>query len=176
AGAAVAFGFAEAIGGSGFIAAFVGGVVFGRLPRRHGGEVTYLIDEVAAVLAAVTFVVFGAVLLRPALDDVTWQIGLYAVFSLTLVRLVPVAIALIGTRARLPTVALFGWFGPRGLASIIFALILVEEGGLPHDGVILTAIFATVGLSVLAHGVSAAPLANRYADWSEASPRAGPAL
>jgi sodium/hydrogen antiporter len=172
AGAALAFGLAEAIGGSGFIAAYVGGAVFGRLPKRAEEAVSYLIDELAAVLAAVTFVVFGAVLLRPALDDVTWQIGLYAVCSLTIVRLVPVAIALIGTRARLPTVALFGWFGPRGLASIIFALILVEEGGLPHDGVILTVTFATVGLSVLAHGVSAAPLANRYADWSEASPRA----
>lgn len=114
-----------------------------------------------------TFVVFGGVLLRPALGDVAWQIALYAVLSLTLIRMVPVAISLVGTKSRLPTVALFGGFGPRGLASIIFALILVEEGGLPHDDVLLTATFLTVGLSVLAHGLSAAPLANRYADWTE---------
>jgi sodium/hydrogen antiporter len=174
AAAALAFGFAEAIGGSGFIAAYVGGAVFGRLPRRHEESVSYLIDEVAAVLAAATFVVFGAALLRPSLDDVTWQIAVYAVLSLTLIRMVPVAISLLGTRSFLPTVALFGWFGPRGLASIIFALILVEEGGLPHDGVILTTAFVTVGLSVLAHGVSAAPLASRYADWSEADDPGGP--
>ena len=167
AGAALAFAFAEAIGGSGFIAAYVGGAVFGRLPRRHAESVSYLIDEVAAVLSAVTFVVFGGVLLRPALGDVTWPIALYAFLSLTLIRMVPVAISLVGTKSRLPTVALFGWFGPRGLASIIFALILVEEGGLPHDDVLLTATFVTVGLSVLAHGLSAAPLANRYADWTE---------
>jgi sodium/hydrogen antiporter len=62
-------------------------------------------------------------------------------------------------------VAFLGWFGPRGAASIVFALLLLEEGGLPNDAVILATVFATVGLSVLAHGASAAPLADRYADW-----------
>ena len=165
AGALLAFGFAEAIGGSGFIAAFVGGIVFGGLRRHRGGDVSYLMEQAGAVLAAVTFVVFGAVLLGPAIGDLTWQIGLYAVLSLTLVRMVPVALALLGTGARRPTVAFLGWFGPRGAASIVFALLLLEEGGLPNDGVILTTVFATVGLSVLAHGASAAPLADRYADW-----------
>jgi NhaP-type Na+/H+ or K+/H+ antiporter len=165
AGAALAFGFAEAIGGSGFIAAFVGGGVFGGLRRQRGGAVSYLIEQAGAVLAAVTFVIFGAVLLGPALGDLTWQIAVYVVFSLTLVRMLPVGIALLGTGARRPTVAFLGWFGPRGAASIVFALLLVEEGGLPHDGVILTATFVAVGLSVFAHGVTAAPLARRYADW-----------
>jgi NhaP-type Na+/H+ or K+/H+ antiporter len=106
----------------------------------------------------------------PALSDLTWRIALYAVLSLTVVRMLPVAISLVGSRSPLPTVGFLGWFGPRGLASIIFALILLEEGGLPHDGLILAAAFVTVGLSVLAHGVTAAPLANAYADWSEANP------
>jgi NhaP-type Na+/H+ or K+/H+ antiporter len=170
AGAALAFGFAEAIGGSGFIAAFVGGATFGALAAHPGEEASYLIDEVGVLLGAVTFVVFGAILLGPALSDLTWTIALYAVLSLTVVRMLPVAISLVGSRSPLPTVGFLGWFGPRGLASIIFALILLEEGGLPHDGLILAAAFVTVGLSVLAHGVTAAPLANAYADWSEANP------
>ena len=119
------------------------------------------------MLNAVTFIVFGAVLLGPALGDVTWSIALYAVLSLTIVRMIPVAIAMIGTGARRPTVAFLGWFGPRGLASIVFAILVLEEGGLPHDGLMLTTIYATIGLSVLAHGLTAAPLANRYASWHE---------
>ena len=173
AGAGLAFGLAEAIGGSGFIAAFVGGGVFGWLRGEAGGEVSYLLEQGGALLAATTFVVFGAVLLGPAIGDLTWEIALYAVLSLTLLRMLPVAIALLGTGARRPTVAFLGWFGPRGAASIVFALLLVEEGAaLPNEDVLLTTAFVTVGLSVLAHGVSAAPLATRYADWLDAHPRA----
>jgi sodium/hydrogen antiporter len=171
AGAGLAFGIADPIGGSGFIAAFVGGFVFGAIRRRSGGEVEHLIEEVGEVLNAVTFIVFGAVLLGPVLGDVTWSIVLYAVLSLTVVRLIPVAISMIGTGARRQTLAFLGWFGPRGLASIVFAVLVLEEGGLPHDGLILTTTYVTIGLSVLAHGLTAAPLANRYADWYESHPR-----
>jgi NhaP-type Na+/H+ or K+/H+ antiporter len=173
AGAALAFGLAQPIGGSGFIAAFIGGAFFGGLRRGEGGEVSYLIEEAGVLLAAVTFIVFGAVLLVPALENVTWQIVLYAMLSLTLVRMIPVGIAMLGTGARRPTVAFLGWFGPRGLASIVFALLLVEEGGLPNDEVILIVTFVAVGISVFAHGISAAPMARRYADWLEAHPRPG---
>ena len=121
-----------------------------------------------------TFLIFGAVLLGPAIGDLSWQIAVYAVLSLTLIRMIPVGVSMLGTGARRPTVGFLGWFGPRGLASIVFALLLVEEGGLPNDELILTATFVTVGLSVLAHGVSAAPLARRYADWIEAHPRPTP--
>jgi NhaP-type Na+/H+ or K+/H+ antiporter len=174
AAAGLAFGLGEAIGGSGFIAAFVGGGVFGGLRRQRGGEVSYLVEQAGALLTAVTFVVFGAVLLGPALGDLTWEIAVYAVLSLTLVRMVPVGIAMLGTGARRPTVAFLGWFGPRGAASIVFALLVLEEGGLPNDGIILTTAFVTVGLSVFAHGISAAPLAKRYADWLDVHPRPGP--
>jgi NhaP-type Na+/H+ or K+/H+ antiporter len=78
---------------------------------------------------------------------------------------------MIGTGARTPTLAFLGWFGPRGLASIVFAVLVLEEGGLPHDGLILTTTYVTIGLSVLAHGLTAAPLANRYAAWYESHPR-----
>ena len=169
AGALLGYGLAEAIGGSGFIAAFVGGMAFGGLRRHRGGDVSYLMEQTGAVLAAVTFIVFGAVLLGPALRDLTWQIALYAVLSLTLVRMVPVAIAMLGTSARRPTVGFLGWFGPRGAASIVFALLLLEEeSALPNQDVILTTAFVTVALSVLAHGASAAPLSTRYANWLDA--------
>jgi sodium/hydrogen antiporter len=116
-------------------------------------------------------VLFGAILLGPALGDLSWKLALYAVLSLTVVRMLPVAIAMLGSRARPPTLAFLGWFGPRGLASIVFAVILIEESNLPHEHLIVLAIYLTVGLSVFAHGVSAAPLARRYARWYEQHPR-----
>ena len=85
--------------------------------------------------------------------------------------MIPVAIAMLGSRARPPTIGFLGWFGPRGLASIVFALIVVEESQLPHEDLIVLAIYLTVGLSVFAHGLTAAPLANRYARWYGQHPR-----
>ena len=172
AGAVLAYTSAAAVGGSGFIAAFVGGVVFGRIRRRRGGEVGYLMEQLGGLLGAATFVVFGGAFLGPALGRLTWAVAAYAVLSLTLVRMVPVAIAMIGTHARPRTVAFLGWFGPRGLASIVFAILVVEAPGtLPHESLMLTTIFVTIGLSVLAHGVSAAPLGRRYARWFAEHPR-----
>jgi len=121
-------------------------------------------EEVGSLLDSVTFLVFGAVLLGPALEHVSWQIALYALSSLSVVRMLPVAISLLGSRARAPTVAFIGWFGPRGLASIVFAVIVEDTHG-AHAGTILAAAYLTVGLSVLVHGLSAAPLVDRYADW-----------
>ena len=123
------------------------------------------------VLNGVTFLFFGAILLGPALGELTWELALYAVLSLTLARMLPVVMAMLGTRARPPTLAFLGWFGPRGLASIVFAVIVIEESNLPHEHLIVLAIYFTVGLSVFAHGLSAAPLANRYARWYEQHPR-----
>jgi NhaP-type Na+/H+ or K+/H+ antiporter len=170
AAAGLAYGSAEAVGGSGFIAAFVGGAVFGGLRRSRGGDVSHLVDQAGQVLAAVTFVVFGAVILGPAVGAATWQHALYAALSLTAIRMVPVAIAMLGTGARRPTVAFVGWFGPRGLASLVFAVILLQEADLPGETALLTVSFLTIGLSILAHGLSAAPLARRYASWIEARP------
>ena len=121
-------------------------------------------EETGAALDSVTFLVFGAVLLGPVFEHVSWQIALYAVLSLTIVRMLPVAISLWGTHALGPTVAFMGWFGPRGLASIVFA-VMVEDAHLAHAATIVAATYLTVGLSVLVHGLSAAPLVSRYANW-----------
>jgi NhaP-type Na+/H+ or K+/H+ antiporter len=169
--AALAAGTAEALGGSIFIAAFSAGFVFGALRKGSGGEVAYLVDQGGELLNGVTFVVFGAAILGPVLGDLGWQIVLYAVVSLTVVRMLPVALAMLGTGARRPTVAFLGWFGPRGLASIVFGVILVDQGSLPHQKTLLQAMVATVGISVFAHGLSARPLTARYAGWFASHPR-----
>jgi sodium/hydrogen antiporter len=159
-----AFGIADARGGSGFIAAFVGGAVFGRIAGRDADAAAFS-EELGSVLNGVTLIVFGAAVL----GSVWSQIGLaevfYAVLSLTLVRMVPVAVAMLGSGARPPTVLFLGWFGPRGLASIVFGVVVVEAAGLPHTSELVVALTVTVALSVLAHGTTAAPLARWYASW-----------
>jgi NhaP-type Na+/H+ or K+/H+ antiporter len=164
AGAAAAFGLADTRGGSGFIAAFVGGVAFGIVTGRDGGSPQFA-EEIGAVLSGLTLIVFGAALLSAAWSHIGVAEVTYAVLSLTLVRMIPVAIAMFGSHARLATVAFLGWFGPRGLASIVFGVVVVEASGLPHTSELIVALTVTIALSVLAHGVTAAPLARRYAAW-----------
>ena len=132
AGAALAYGIALGLHGSGFIAAFVAGAVFRAAYRQDPAGLNRLGEELGALLNGITFIVFGAILLGPALTLLTWELALYAVLSLTLVRMLPVALAMLGSGARPPTVGFLGWFGPRGLASIVFAVIVIEESRLPQ--------------------------------------------
>lgn len=161
----MAYTVASALGGSGFIAAFVAGIVFSAVAGGHAERTTYLAEESGELLNAVTFLLFGALLLGPALGDPDWRVIGYAVLSLTVVRLLPVALAMLGTGMRRVTVGFLGWFGPRGLASIVFVLILVEQTDLAERPLLLDVVTWTVALSVFAHGISAWPGANRYADW-----------
>ena len=167
---AAAYGLAVVLHGSGFIAAFVAGLVFGRVAGRDDLP-TDLADDLGELLGALTFLVFGAVALGPVLGDLTWAVVAYALLSLTVVRMVPVAVAMVGTHPRPVTVGFVGWFGPRGLASIVFALDLVGESGLAEVPLIVTVVGLTVALSVLLHGLSAAPAASRYGRWYAAHPR-----
>ena len=134
AGAALAYGLADPLGGSGFIAAFVAGGLYGALRPRETEDAAEFSEGVAGLLQGVTFLIFGAVLLGPALERLTWQVALYAALSLTVIRMLPVAISMLRTGARPPTIAFLGWFGPRGLASIVFAVIAVQEANLPAAG------------------------------------------
>jgi NhaP-type Na+/H+ or K+/H+ antiporter len=163
-GAVGAFGIADGRGGSGFIASFVGGLVFGIVERRDV-EAAEFSEELGGVLNGVTLIVFGAGVLGAVWSEVgPVEVG-YAVLSLTVVRMLPVALAMVGSHARTPTVLFLGWFGPRGLASIVFGVVVVEAATLPHTSDLVTALIVTVALSVVAHGVSAAPLTRRYAAW-----------
>ena len=169
--ALLAAGVATALGGSIFIAAFVGGLVFGAMRNDTAGDVSRLLDEGGELFNAATFIVFGAIVLGPLFDELSWEIAAYAVLSLTIVRMLPVAIALLGTDARPPTVGYLGWFGPRGLASIVFAVILIDDADLPHEHEILIAIASTIALSIYVHGLTARPLTERYVAWWASHPR-----
>jgi NhaP-type Na+/H+ or K+/H+ antiporter len=161
--AAFAYGLATPLGGSGFIAAFVAGGMFGAFggARRHASQPEPT-QDLGALLNAVTFVIFGAAFMKPLIEDVTWQIALYALLSLTVVRMVPVAIAMLGTRSRPATILYLGWFGPRGLASIVFG-VLVVHANTPHASTIVVATALTVTASIVLHGLSAGALTERYA-------------
>jgi sodium/hydrogen antiporter len=98
----------------------------------------------------------------------------YAALSLTVVRMAPVAVAMLGAHARRPTVAFLGWSGPRGLASLVFGVLLLDETHLPHEQDLLVAIALTVGISVLVHGLSARPLTDRYVRWYSGRVAGGP--
>ena len=169
--AAACFAAAQAVGGSGFIACFVGGLLLSGLRERHKEELLRGAEHTGEALALLTWVLFGGIVVVRLIDRVTWPALLYAALSLTVVRMLPVAIAMIGSGASWQTVGFLGWFGPRGLASIVFAVIVVDEAHLPGTGTILTATYATIGLSVFAHGLTAAPLARRYAAWYSAHAR-----
>jgi len=147
------FSAAEHAGGSGFIATWVAGVVFGRVTRGDIADAVVLTEDLGGLLATVSFLGFGAILLGPVLGHVQWQIIVYAVLSLIVIRLVPVAISLVGSGFARPTFLFMGWFGPRGLASIVFGLFVAEEA-LPNGSVMLDTVFVTVALSVILHGVT----------------------
>jgi NhaP-type Na+/H+ or K+/H+ antiporter len=146
--------------GNGFVAAFVAGLAFGNSAGRSVKEVFY-VEQSAGLVSLLTWLLFGAVAVPIVWHEADWQVLVYAVVSLTVVRMVPVALALLGSGLPRATVAFVGWFGPRGLASIIFALIALEELHAEADRAVAV-IGMTVLLSVVAHGVSAKPLAARY--------------
>jgi NhaP-type Na+/H+ or K+/H+ antiporter len=125
------------------------------LLRRDPEGLNDLTEEIGNLLNGVTFSIFGAILLGPALGELNRQLAFYAILSVSLMRMIPVAPAMLGARARLPTLGFLGWFGPRGLASIVFAVIVVEESHLPREHLMTLAIYLTIGLSVFAHGTSA---------------------
>jgi sodium/hydrogen antiporter len=161
----LAYSSAAALGGSGFIAAFVAGLVYSAVAGEEAEPATTVAENTGELLNALTFLLFGAVLLGPALEELDWRIAAYAVLSLTVVRMAPVAVALAGNGMRPATVGFLGWFGPRGLASIVFVLLVLDQGGLRESSLIATVVTVTVALSVLLHGMTAWPGAARYADW-----------
>ena len=167
----MAYGLATVLHGSGLIAAFTAGLAFGTIASAKEQEAAELIETIGDGFSAATFLVFGAAIVPLMLDVVTWASLLFVVLALTVARMLPVALALLGTKARLPTVAYVGWFGPRGLASIVFAVLILQAEPIPSLGVVLATISLTVVVSVYAHGVTALPLTERFVAWVRANPR-----
>jgi len=163
----LAYVLAEVIGGNGFISAFVAGIVFGNSIRHPCTFLFEFMESEGQLLMLITFLVFGAALLPESLQHVNATFVVYAVLSLSAIRMIPIALSLLGSGIRLPTYLFLGWFGPRGLASILFVLLILEETEVPHRAEILSITVITVALSVLLHGVSAAPLAKLYGRLAE---------
>ncbi|MEU8541266.1 cation:proton antiporter [Streptomyces sp. NPDC048717] len=197
--AAGSYALATVIDGSGFIAAWVAGFALGTTLRRgaraavvkaaaggrtagtgpesvdNGDDTARPAARLGDFLAALSFLVFGAVLLGPQLQHLDWRIAVYAVLSLTVVRMLPVALSLAGTGLALPTVLFAGWFGPRGLASVVFGLLVVEEH-VPGTALIGRAVALTIGLSILLHGLTAHFLADWYGAWHRAASARRPGM
>jgi NhaP-type Na+/H+ or K+/H+ antiporter len=149
-------------GGNGFVAAFIGGMAFGSVTVTRREEGLELTTDSGTLGSVVVWFIFGA-LLWPVLEQVSWTTFVYAALSLTVVRMVPVALALVGSGLDRVTVLVVGWFGPRGLASVVFALIAYDSLDSADAHRALSTISVVVLLSVLAHGVSARPVASWYA-------------
>lgn len=177
---------AQELQGNSFIAAFVAGLAFGSFGNdsahtevaasdadddAHASYFGGFTEDAAQLLALGAFFVFGNVLLGQVVDDVSFVVVVCAILTLTVGRMVPVWIALIGTGIRWPTRLFIGWFGPRGLASIIFGLLLLEQfEEVPNGGEDLFGVIGiTVVASVFLHGATASWGARRYGRWAEAA-------
>jgi NhaP-type Na+/H+ or K+/H+ antiporter len=162
--AALAFGcFAAAqfLGGSGFIAAFSGGLLFDGLAKHHREEFLRAAEGTGDTLALITWVIFGSAVVGQALGHFSWHIFAYAVLSLTVIRVLPVFVVLSGLGVSWEGKLFMGWFGPRGLASIVFGVIVLNAN-LPNGGPIAMTVVCTIMLSILTHGVTANAWAKAY--------------
>lgn len=160
--AILCFATAQTLGGSGFIAAFVGGLLASLLFTEQKHQMLKASEEFASLLSVITWVVFGALVIPWAWSSLTLNIWLYSVLSLTVIRILPVLICLVGTRFDFETRLFIGWFGPRGLASIVFAVMILAYPLQASRNLVATAV-CTVLLSVLLHGLSANPWVARLA-------------
>lgn len=163
-GAFALAGAFDALEGNGFVAAFVAGLTFSTVAPEACEDALDFTEDEGQLLALLTFLIFGAVIAEPRLGELRLDILLYALLSLTLIRMVPVAISLIGSSLRWESHLFLGWFGPRGLASILFGLFLLEEASLAAADDIVLVVTWTVLLSVLLHGASSAPISAAYGD------------
>ena len=156
--ALLSFAAAQSLHGSGYIAAFTGGLLFGSMAKDSTHKLVHAAEGAGEVLALMTWVLFGAAVIGDSYHLLTWQVFVYAVLSLTVIRVVPIFLSLAGTGESVSSRMFLGWFGPRGLASIVFAVI-VMDANLPGSRFISAVVVTTVILSLVAHGVSAKPLA-----------------
>ena len=160
--ALLAYALAESVHGNGFIAAFTAGVLFGNSLSRPCQFLYEFAETEGQLLTYTVFFIFGALMLPPILPRIEWSWCVYAIMSLTVVRIVPVFLALMGTGVRGATYGFLGWFGPRGLASVLFVLLILVDSDVPHRYLIEGVVVLTVALSIVLHGLTAAPVSKWY--------------
>lgn len=156
------FAVAQWLGGSGFIAAFAGGLLGGALGGHHKHRLLLAAEGTGSTLALITWVLFGAAVVGQSLGQLGWQVIVFSLLSLTLIRMLPVYLSLRGLPMGAEPKLFIGWFGPRGLASVVF-LIIVINADLPGGQTLASVVVCTVVLSILLHGVSANPLVQAFA-------------
>ncbi len=139
--------------------------MFGVLAKQHREEFLRAAEGTGDIMALITWVIFGAAVVSKAMGHFSWVILLYAILSLTLIRMLPVFFSLAGLRVNTEGKLFIGWFGPRGLASIVFAVI-VMNANLPNGGTLAVTVVCTVILSIILHGLSANPWAGGYGERS----------
>ena len=161
--ALVAWAGAIQVGGNGFIAAFVAGMAISGFANSIGEPLRDFGEAEGQLFGLATFLLFGMIALVPAIETADASCYIYAALSLTVIRMTPTALSLIGLKLKASTVMFLAWFGPRGLASLLFALLVIGEFNLPHGERILTISVLTVMFSMVAHGISAVPGARLYA-------------
>jgi NhaP-type Na+/H+ or K+/H+ antiporter len=152
------FAVAQSLHGSGYIAAFTGGLLFGFQAKDATHRLVLAAEGTGETLALMTWMLFGAIVIGQSVQHFTWEMLVYALLSLTLIRMLPVYLSLAGTGESTASKLFLGWFGPRGLASIVFAIIVVNKG-VPGGQFLAMVVVLTVFFSLVAHGVSANPLA-----------------
>jgi len=162
--ALLCFATAQALHGSGLIAAFAGGItidLMSKKNREQKHEWLHAAESAGDTLSLLTWFVFGAAVVGQVLPRFGWDDVAYAVLSLTVIRMLPMFLALTGLPLGADGKLFVGWFGPRGLVSIVFAIIVLDAGVPGGDSLAMTVV-CTVILSILAHGLSAVPLARLY--------------
>ncbi len=152
------FSVAQSIHGSGYIAAFTGGLYFGYKAKKATKKLVLTAEGIGETLALVTWMLFGAIVISHCIQHFTWSMVIYAILSLTFIRMFPIFIALVGTGESINAKLFLGWFGPRGLASIVFSIIVVNSE-LPGGRFIAMVVILTVFFSLITHGLTANPLA-----------------
>ena len=162
--AILAFAFAESVGGNGFIAAFVAGLglTMGATSIHVRHQIQEFGETEGTQLILVVFLIFGLTMVPVATEYWGLRELIYALASLTVIRMVPVAISLIGSKLDWRTIAFIGWFGPRGIASVLYLLMALAAIGFVGHEQVMSVIVLTVTISVYAHGISAVPLSRRY--------------
>ena len=162
-----AFALAEVVHGNGFIAAFVGGLTFGNTLHKKCKYLYEFAESEGQILILLTFMAFGAAMVPQAMSGFTMIHIVFGLLALTVFRMLPIHLSLIGTGIKPVTSAFLGWFGPRGLASILFVLLILEEAELENENKIFAVVIITVALSVVLHGISAGPAARWYGSLSQ---------
>ncbi len=155
------FTLAQGIHGSGFIAAYIGGLVFGKVASTQKIQFINAAEGTGKILTYLVWVIFGAVIITKYFSYFSWEIIIYSLLSLTVIRMLPVLLSLIKSGLSFKESLFIAWFGPRGLASIVFVIIVMDVN-IEHENTFVLTAVCTIFFSVIAHGFTASPMANRF--------------